>query len=116
MKPQILILGSTGRTGKWLLEEALQRGYAVNVLVRDASKILPQTHLTVFEGKPDATADLQKAAKGCEAVLSTLNISRTSDFPWARLRASSDFLSKTMQNIAKTGVKRVIFTSAPNPV
>jgi hypothetical protein len=22
MKPQILILGSTGRTGKWLLEEA----------------------------------------------------------------------------------------------
>ena len=27
MKPQILILGSTGRTGKWLLAEALEAGF-----------------------------------------------------------------------------------------
>ena len=116
MKPRILILGSTGRTGKWLLVEALKRGYTVNVLVRDKSKINPHAHLRVFEGNPSQKSDLKNAAEGCEAVLSTLNISRTSDFPWAKLRTNNTFLSQTMQNLIEIGlfgkIKKVIFTSA----
>lgn len=112
MKPHLLLLGSTGRTGKWLLEEALERGYHVTVLVRNASKIAPHPLLTVLEGNPYNAADIQQAAIGCGAVLSALNISRHSDFPWAKLRTPADFLSQTMQNILQTGIKRVIFTSA----
>lgn len=116
MKPQILILGSTGRTGKWLLTEALKRGYTINVLVRDTLKIKSHAQLRVFEGNPSEKKDLGKAINGCEVVLSTLNISRTSDFPWAKLRTDNTFLSQTMQNLIEISlvgkVKKVIFTSA----
>ncbi len=116
MKPTILILGSTGRTGKWLLDEALKRGYSVNVLVRDKSKIPFHTHLLIFEGNPFNKNDLTNAAEGCEVVLSALNISRNSDFPWAELRAPESFLSQTMQSFIEMGalgkLKKVIFTSA----
>lgn len=116
MKPRILILGSTGRTGKWLLAEALKRDYTVNVLVRDRLKIKPHAQLRVFEGNPSQKSDLKNAAEGCEVVLSTLNISRTNDFPWAKLRTDNTFLSQTMQNLIEIGfsgkIKKVIFTSA----
>jgi putative NADH-flavin reductase len=116
MKPRIVILGSTGRTGKWLLDEALKRGYFVNVLVRDKSKISSHTQLRIFEGNPSNKNNLAEAAEGCEIVLSALNISRNSDFPWAKLRSPKSFLSQTMQNLIEIGalgkLKKVIFTSA----
>ena len=114
---KILILGATGRTGKYLLNEALARGYDVSVLVRDTSKMSVQSEeLTVFEGTPTDKDSLKKAAQDCEAILSALNISRTSDFPWAKLRTPTDFLSQTMRNIIevsrKEQVKRIIVTTA----
>jgi putative NADH-flavin reductase len=36
---KLLILGSTGRTGKYLLKEALSRGFEVNILVRDTKNV-----------------------------------------------------------------------------
>jgi putative NADH-flavin reductase len=113
----ILILGSTGRTGKHLLQQALDRGHIVTILVRDKKKV-PITHpnLTVFEGTPLDKAALENAMKGCEAILSALNISRVNDWPWAKLRTPEDFLSATMKNIIelapKQTIKRIIFTSA----
>ncbi|MEI9911535.1 MAG: NAD(P)H-binding protein [Bacteroidota bacterium] len=91
---RILILGATGRTGKLVAEQALQRGHTVHALVRDKNKVkLNHADLTLFEGQPADRAALANAMKGCEAILSALNISRTSDFPWAKLRSPKDFLS-----------------------
>ncbi len=116
MHQQILILGSTGRTGQWLLAEALNRGFRVSVLVRDKSKIEPQPNLTIFEGNPYRYEDLEVAAANCNIVLSALNISRTNDFLWAKLRTPTDFLSQTMRNIIeisqKMPIDKLIFTSA----
>jgi len=54
--------------------------------------------------------------KGCDAILSALNISRTSDYPWADLRTSADFLSLSMKNIleaaAENHIKRIVITTA----
>jgi hypothetical protein len=54
--------------------------------------------------------------KNCEAVLSALNVSRNSDWPWSGLRSPKDFLSQTMKNIIALapghGIDRIIFTSA----
>ena len=113
----ILILGATGRTGRFLLEQALQRGHHVHVLVRNRSKLkLDHVHLTLFEGSPGDVGALDNAMKGCEAVLSALNISRTSDFPWAKLRTAADFLSSVMKTIVELaprhGISRIIFVSA----
>ncbi len=97
---KLLILGSTGRTGKYLLKEALARGFEVNILVRDAKKIsITSEKLSIFEGTPSNREDLAKALQGCTHVLSALNISRNSDFPWAGLRTPKDFLEKTIQNL-----------------
>ncbi len=114
---RILILGATGRTGRLLVDEALRRGHQVNVLISHASKLSNNPKLvTVFEGTPLNPHILAQAMKGCDAVLSTLNISRVSDFPWAKLRTSVDFLSLSMKNILyvakQLNVERIIITTA----
>lgn len=114
---KILLLGATGRTRKLLLRQALDDGYQVNALVRDKNIVFPiHPNLTLFEGTPTDKAALGKAMENCEAVVSALNISRTSDFPWAKLRTPAHFLSETMNNIialsADLGIKRVIVLSA----
>jgi putative NADH-flavin reductase len=114
---KLLILGSTGRTGKYLLEEALERDFEVNVLVRDTQKVkITSEKLTIFEGTPSNKEDLAKALQGCTHVLSALNISRNSDFPWSGLRTPKDFLEKTIRNLidlSKTNsLKKVMVISA----
>lgn len=54
--------------------------------------------------------------QGCDAVLSTLNITRYSDFPWSSLRTPETFLSNTIQKVlaiaADLNLKRIIIISA----
>jgi len=114
---KILLLGATGRTGKYLLAEALDRGHIVHALVRDKSRITTSNNnLFLFEGLPTNEADLAHAMKDCDAILSVLNISRTSDFPWAKLRTPASFLSDAIKIIAKVAahekIKRMIICSA----
>lgn len=114
---KILLLGATGRTGNEVLHLALRKGYQVNVLVRDKSKVnYDHSNLNTFEGDTRNQADLYQAISNCDACVSCLNISRKSDFPWAALRTPPDFLSVTMNNLIKIcrekEIKRLVFTSA----
>jgi nucleoside-diphosphate-sugar epimerase len=114
---KILILGATGRTGKYLVKEALNRGFEVNILVRDSKKVeLKSEKLNIFEGDTTNIQDLKTALTDCKSVLSALNISRNSDFPWSKLRTPKDFLEKTVQNIIEVGkikpIEKVILISA----
>ena len=114
---KVLLLGATGRTGKLILQQLLQRGFTVNVLVRDKSKVKTITQsLTIFEGSTLDADTLGTAMAGCEAIISALNISRKYDFPWSALRTPVNFLSATMKNIiplaAKHQIKRIIIISA----
>ena len=53
---------------------------------------------------------------GCQAIVSALNISRTTDFPWSPLRTPKDFLSSVMKHIIELApqfnIRRIVFTSA----
>ncbi len=113
---KILILGATGRTGKLVLSAALESGDEVHCLVRDSQKVTPSPNLMIFEGDTTSSKDLADSMEGCEAVISVLNISRTSDFPWAPVRSPHDLLSKTMSNVIAVandlGIKRVSICSA----
>lgn len=94
----------------------LDRGYEVNVLIRDKERMVMHQNMLVFEGIPTDRKALGKAIEGCEVIISALNISRTSDFPWAQLRTQPHFLSQTLSNVIQLGtglgVKRVIILSA----
>jgi len=114
---KILLLGATGRTGKHVVDEALQRGYELNCLVRDRQKI-KYTHerLKVFEGSVEKKSDLAAPMKNCEAIINVLNISRRSDLPWSKLTTPPMFLSDVMKNVIELAennkIERIIACSA----
>lgn len=113
---RILLLGATGRTGKLVLKKALEQGYQVNCLSRNINRIENRQNLNLFEGNPASKEDLQKALSGCEAIISVLNISRKSDFPWSALRTPENFLSDVMSLLVplaeENRINRIIVCSA----
>lgn len=118
-KMRVLILGASGRTGRFVLEEALKQGYEVRCLVRSVQKIQPYSEnpqLSITEGTPANKEDLRAAAKGCNYILNSLNISRRSDFPWSRLRTPKTFLSEVMKHILEISqemdLNRIVICSA----
>jgi uncharacterized protein YbjT (DUF2867 family) len=72
---RILILGGNGRTGRHAIDYALSptKKLEVVALVRDAGKLGAQPGLTIVEGTPEKLADVQRAIRGCDAVLSFLS-------------------------------------------
>jgi uncharacterized protein YbjT (DUF2867 family) len=74
---RVLILGATGGTGRQLVAQALERGYAVTALVRDPSR-LPVHHpqLAVVSGDVLDAGSVEAAMRGQEAVLSALGHKR----------------------------------------
>lgn len=114
---KILLLGATGRTGKHILKELIEQNYSISCLVRNPKKLtVKDDKITIFKGSPSKIDDLSKALKECTHVISALNISRTSDFPWSKLRTPKTFLSDVMKNVitlSKTHlIERVIICSA----
>lgn len=113
---KLLVLGATGRTGKLVLETALQKGCQVTCLARNIARINPQDGLTCMEGNCEDPEHLKNAITGCDAVINVLNISRKSDFPWAKLRTPKNYISTVMELLLKTAanqdLKRIVICSA----
>ncbi|RYU91914.1 hypothetical protein EWM62_00285 [Mucilaginibacter terrigena] len=114
---KLLILGATGRTGKWLVKEALERGYLVSVLVRHPEKLdITNKNLRVFTGLTTNKEIMEQAIAGCSQVISALNISRHNDFPWSSLRSPKLLLSETMKVLIEAGrtagIQKIIILSA----
>ncbi|MGJ4964330.1 NAD(P)-dependent oxidoreductase [Bradyrhizobium sp. HKCCYLRH3061] len=72
MKPNILVLGATGGTGRLIVRDALARGHHVTALVRSPERAgdLQGAQLIVGDARDEAT--LRKALKGQNAVISSL--------------------------------------------
>jgi len=113
---KILLLGATGRTGKLVLEKALESRYEVNCLSRNSERIEPQEGLTIFEGNPNNKTDLENALTECDFVINVLNISRKSDFPWATIRTPENYLPDVMNTLIPIAednhLKRIVVCSA----
>ena len=74
---RILIIGATGGTGRQLVKQALERGYAVTALVRDPSRLqIDHPKLTVARGDVLDPAAVDAAVRGQGAVLSALGHKR----------------------------------------
>ena len=82
---KVLIIGTTGGTGRILLEKALEQGHEVSALARNPSAVAPRDYRPrVLEGNtldPDA---VEAAVSGQDAVLSA----------WARAARSPRPLSR----------------------
>ena len=102
---RVAIFGATGKVGKHLLDQALQRGDEVTALVRDPLKLKTQRHerLKVVQGDVLDAKEVEQAVIGTDAVLSALGHTKT---------LSKDVLSEGIKNIIaamnKHGVRRLI--------
>jgi putative NADH-flavin reductase len=74
---RVLIVGATGGTGRQLVTQALERGYAVTALVRDPSRLqVDHPQLRVVQGDVLDEGSVERAMRGQEAVLSALGHKR----------------------------------------
>ena len=70
---KLLIFGSTGGTGRHILEQALEQGHTVTAFLRDPSKLsLQHPNLKTFQGDVMNPDSLVPAIQGQDAVLSAL--------------------------------------------
>lgn len=72
MEQRILILGASGRTGRSIVAQAVQRGHDVVAVVRDASKQWFPDAVKVQQGDPSDPKVVETALVGIDAVVSAL--------------------------------------------
>ncbi len=93
----IAVFGGNGRTGLEILRQALDKGYKVKALVRNtASFNIQHERLEVLRGTPMKKEDVEMTIKGADTVFVALNIARTADNPWAKVKSPPDLLKGSM--------------------
>ncbi len=101
----ILIIGSTGGTGKQLVKKSLERGHYVTAFARNSSKILiTHPNLKVIEGNVLDVESLKKAISGQDVVLCALGHKRWF-YPTKILSKGTNNIIEVMQ---ENKVKRFI--------
>ncbi|AXV85908.1 hypothetical protein CJO78_06075 [Ralstonia solanacearum] len=114
---KLLLLGATGRTGRLVLEYALDQGHEVTALVRNPGNVTTQSsRQRVVAGTPERFEDVARAIVDCEAVIVALNNSRTSDNPWARPASPPHLMEHAVRNSLKAmkenRIRRIVILSA----
>ncbi|MDY7225761.1 NAD(P)-dependent oxidoreductase [Hyalangium rubrum] len=105
----LLILGATGRTGRYLVEQALSAGHTVTALVRDPHSLdIRHPRLHILQGDALSPETVDKAMLGQRTVLSALGFSG---------RRAGEALAKATENIVaamqKYRVHRLICLAPP---
>ena len=76
---ELAIFGASGRTGRPLVQQALDAGHDVIALVRTPATFpLKHERLTVVQGDAMNAADVDEVVQGADAVLSTLGQTKNS--------------------------------------
>ena len=106
---KILIIGSTGGTGKQLVQQSLEQDHETTAFVRDPSKLsFFHKNLTIVKGNVLDKGILLKALEGMDAVLSALGVGKS-------LKSNNliaNAVSVLIPAMNATQVKRLIFLSA----
>jgi len=114
---RLLSLGATGRTGRLVVQYALSSGHDVVALARNPRRIAASSpNLSIVTGTPENAEDIESALTGCDAVISTLGNSRSSDLPWAKLVSPPMFMTRsisdTINAMRARGIRRIVVVSA----
>lgn len=88
---KLVIFGATGRTGKYLVQQALAAGHQVTAFARSPEKLgMSDPRLTVVQGDVKDPLAVAEAIAGNDVVLSALGPTKTS---------GSDMLQSAIKNI-----------------
>jgi len=105
----ITIIGATGGVGHHLVEQALDAGHAVTVVVRRPDQVTRDVRIVTADLSGPADAALDLAIAGADAVLSALG-PRTKEH--ARARIVTRATKALIRSMEETGVRRLIVISA----
>jgi putative NADH-flavin reductase len=104
---RLAILGSTGGTGNFLVNEALGAGHTVQALARDATVLPHHPGLLAVQGDARDEGAVKEVVSGADAVLSALG-PRGAKSPGLLATAARN----TVGAMASTGARRLICVSA----
>ncbi|PJJ62634.1 NAD(P)-dependent oxidoreductase [Chryseobacterium geocarposphaerae] len=102
---KVAVIGATGFVGTQIVNELANRGYKVEAIVRDASKVQQNENVSAKSVDVKNVDELAEALKGNDAVISAFNAG------WTNPNLYDDFLngSINIENaVEKSGVKRFI--------
>lgn len=105
MSKKVAVIGATGFVGKQVVNELSNRGYAVNAIARDSSKVETKDNVNAVSADVNNVEELAKVLEGNDAVISSFNPG------WTNPNLYDDFLngSKNIESaVEKSGVKRFI--------
>lgn len=102
---KVAVIGATGFVGTQVVNELANRGYKVEAIVRDASKVQQNENVSAKSVDVNNVDELAGALQGNDAVISAFNAG------WTNPNLYDDFLngSVNIENaVEKSGVKRFI--------
>lgn len=102
---KVAVIGATGFVGTQIVKELENRGYSVEAIVRDASKVNENEKVKAKSINVNNIDDLAEALKGNDAVISAFNAG------WTNPNLYEDFLKGSVnieRAVEKSGVKRFI--------
>lgn len=102
---KVAVIGATGFVGAHVVKELANRGYEVEAIVRDASKVEQDDKVKAKSIDVNNIDQLAEGLQGSDAVISTYNAG------WANPNLYNDFLtgSENIEKaVEKSGVKRLI--------
>ncbi|PWY80512.1 NAD(P)-binding protein [Aspergillus heteromorphus CBS 117.55] len=117
---RVLVIGGTGRCGKFVIDELLSRGYQVTTLARnpDALSDIQAAGLKIIQGTPTQLDDVRVAFKADvpDAVIVTLNAPRANDSPFAAPisppRLMTDCNANVVAAMKEFGVRKTVILQA----
>ncbi len=106
---KVIIFGATGRTGKELVEQALEKGYQVTAFARNPKKVvLEHDNLKVIQGDVLKLQDVEQAIGGHDAVLCSIGLPSIMDRSELRRKGTKNIVLGMKLN----SVKRLVCQSS----
>jgi uncharacterized protein YbjT (DUF2867 family) len=104
---KFLVLGATGRTGVLFVKKALDQGHQVTALVRRADATV-DSRTQIVSGDVTDAAVIATAARGHDAVISTLGVKSARETP----TLVTDTVRAVIASAKTSGVDRFVVVSA----
>jgi uncharacterized protein YbjT (DUF2867 family) len=104
---RIAVLGASGRTGRLVVEQAVERGHQPRPVVRRPEAAVDESW-AIADGRD--VAALTAALSGCDAVAFTIGPTGHSD-----PRVVTECLAATLQAMSASGVTRIAVVTADGP-
>lgn len=104
---KVLVLGANGKTGRLVVDRAVEKGHEVSVLVRDASRF-SRTGVRVIEGDALKVDDVLRAMNLQDAVVECIG----GTTPWKKQTLERDAMQNIVIAMKESRTRRLVVVSA----